>query len=275
MDIRIAAFALSALMIAGTALSPAFAQENDILGIEVSTDKNEAYMVGESIMVSGNVNAVTGDNVSIVITAPTGNIVAVDQLTVDDDGMFAATFNPNPAWVGGTYTIAAQYGDIRATSITFEFVAAEPEPEQPPMFSFSVDDNNFDMVYNTLEGEASITSVETNQDDFSVVIGIDAPADDEIEIALPRDLIDSLDADGGDITFIVLVDGEETDHFETNTDMTRTLTIPVTAGSQMIEIFGTVVIPEFGTIALLVLAAAIVSIIAVSSRSRLSVLPKY
>ena len=41
-----------------------------------------------------------------------------------------------------------------------------------------------------------------------------------------------------------------------------------------IEIVGTHVIPEFGTIAMIVLAVAIVSIIAVSAKSRLSIMPR-
>ena len=41
-----------------------------------------------------------------------------------------------------------------------------------------------------------------------------------------------------------------------------------------IEIVGTHVVPEFGTIAMIVLAVAIVSIIAVSAKSRLSIMPR-
>ena len=41
-----------------------------------------------------------------------------------------------------------------------------------------------------------------------------------------------------------------------------------------ITIIGTHVVPEFGTIAMIVLAVAIVSIIAVSAKSRLSFMPR-
>jgi predicted secreted protein with PEFG-CTERM motif len=51
--------------------------------------------------------------------------------------------------------------------------------------------------------------------------------------------------------------------------------IPVPAGSSTVEIVGTFAVPEFGTMAAIILAVAIVSIIAVSARSRLSILPKY
>ncbi|MDP3779979.1 MAG: PEFG-CTERM sorting domain-containing protein, partial [Nitrosopumilaceae archaeon] len=56
---------------------------------------------------------------------------------------------------------------------------------------------------------------------------------------------------------------------------TRTLSIMFPAGTEEIEIIGTFVVPEFGTIAVMILAVAIISIIAVSARSRLNVLPKY
>jgi len=50
--------------------------------------------------------------------------------------------------------------------------------------------------------------------------------------------------------------------------------IPFDATTTDIEIVGTHVVPEFGTIAMIVLAVAIVSIIAVSAKSRLSIMPR-
>ena len=54
----------------------------------------------------------------------------------------------------------------------------------------------------------------------------------------------------------------------------RSIDIPVKDGDTKIEIIGTHVVPEFGTIAMIVLAVAIVSIIAVSAKSRLSIIPR-
>jgi predicted secreted protein with PEFG-CTERM motif len=42
----------------------------------------------------------------------------------------------------------------------------------------------------------------------------------------------------------------------------------------VIEIIGTFVIPEFGTIAVMILIIAIISVIAISAKSRLSIMPK-
>ena len=53
------------------------------------------------------------------------------------------------------------------------------------------------------------------------------------------------------------------------------VTVMFPAGAETIEIIGTFVIPEFGTIAAMILAVAIISIIAVSTKSRLSIIPRY
>ena len=102
-----------------------------------------------------------------------------------------------------------------------------------------------------------------------------------MNINLPRDSIDSINNNGQDIDFIVLMyEGNteipiQTDFKNTDTeDQFRSINIPVKNGDTKIEIIGTHVVPEFGTIAMIVLAVAIVSIIAVSAKSRLSIIPR-
>ena len=56
---------------------------------------------------------------------------------------------------------------------------------------------------------------------------------------------------------------------------TNEVTVMFPAGTEQIEIIGTFVIPEFGAIAAMILAVAIISIIVVSARSRLSIMPRY
>ncbi|RMW38353.1 MAG: PEFG-CTERM sorting domain-containing protein, partial [Nitrosopumilus sp.] len=72
--------------------------------------------------------------------------------------------------------------------------------------------------------------------------------------------------------FMVLVDGEEWDDVEI---VANKVTVMFPAGTEQIEIIGTFVVPEFGTIAAMILAVAIISIIAVSAKSRLSIMPRY
>jgi predicted secreted protein with PEFG-CTERM motif len=50
---------------------------------------------------------------------------------------------------------------------------------------------------------------------------------------------------------------------------------PNYSDSILVDILDGVVVPEFGTIAAMILAVAIISIIAVSAKSRLSIIPRY
>ena len=109
-----------------------------------------------------------------------------------------------------------------------------------------------------------LTSATVNTDNNSVIINIDADDDGTLTIS------PSTSTQSG--IFMVLVDGEESDDAEINGN---TVIVPFNAGTEQIEIIGTFVIPEFGTIAAMILAVAIISIIAISSKSRLSIVPRY
>ena len=70
----------------------------------------------------------------------------------------------------------------------------------------------------------------------------------------------------------VLIDGEEAN------DVTfhgNAVTVLFLAGAETIEIIGTFVVPEFGTIAMMILLVSIVSIITISAKSRLGIIPRY
>ena len=73
-----------------------------------------------------------------------------------------------------------------------------------------------------------------------------------------------------DGTYFVLIDNEEVEFEQSGSN----LTIPFEAGTESIEIVGSAVVPEFGTIAMVVLAVAIVSIIAITAKTRTALIPK-
>ncbi|MCH1519864.1 MAG: PEFG-CTERM sorting domain-containing protein, partial [Nitrosopumilus sp.] len=95
-----------------------------------------------------------------------------------------------------------------------------------------------------------------------------------ITLTIPRSVLDASINDDDD-EFFVLVDGEEVDFEEITTSVNRTLAIEFLAGTEQIEIIGTFVIPEFGTIAAMILAVAIISIVAISAKSKLNMLSRY
>ena len=64
--------------------------------------------------------------------------------------------------------------------------------------------------------------------------------------------------------FFVFVDGEE---IESVNYENKILAIPYTANTEKIEVYGSYVIPEFGPIAIIILAVAVVSIIVLSRKN--------
>ena len=119
---------------------------------------------------------------------------------------------------------------------------------------------------------ASVTSgvihhIGANSDDSTLVVHLFGADDDgELKIVLNRAIITAFD----DGSYFVLVDSEESD-FE---QMDNILHIPYYAGTEKIEIVGSHVVPEFGTIAMIVLAVAIVSIIAITAKTKTALIPK-
>jgi len=263
-------FTLTAILIASIGVTPAFAQMED--PIVISTDKS-SYSDGETIIVSGEVSdLLSGYAISLQVIAPNGNRVTVEQLDVGAGKMFTTELTAGgPLWkASGTYTIKVLYGTTaRTAETTFEFGGAigGPGPGGP-----SIDVEGFPVGYSITGG--SILSITADVDANSLIIEISTTSDGELTIILPRALIDAK-FNGGDDEFFVLVDAEEVDFDETKTDTHRTLTIAFLDGSEEIEIIGTFVIPEFGAIAALILAVAIISIIVVSAKTRLSLIPRY
>jgi predicted secreted protein with PEFG-CTERM motif len=113
---------------------------------------------------------------------------------------------------------------------------------------------------------ASVTSITANADDDSVIIVIDAVDDGELSVQLHDKIIRAFD----DGSYFVLIDNEEVEFEQTGTN----LTIPYEAGNERIEIVGSYAVPEFGTIAMIILAVAIVSIIAITAKTRMTLIPK-
>lgn len=119
-----------------------------------------------------------------------------------------------------------------------------------------------------------VTHMTPDTDANSLIIGLETTSEGMFTATFPREVIDAKIGDEDD-DFFVLVDGEEVDFDETKTSSDRTLGISFPAGTEEIEIIGTHVIPEFGSITAMILAVAIISIIAISAKSRLGITPKF
>jgi len=261
----------------GCSMEDARATANEMLlddiPVSVWTDKT-SYGHSDMIMVNGQVaNVASGFPVTITVVSPLNSIVTVDQLDVADDGSFETTLNTAGAmWkYDGTYTIKVNYGSAeKSNSAKVELtggVAWTPNYSTPTVPDKQCGANELSVggqcVPYSISG-GMVTGASVNTDDNSIVISIDANDDGTLTVNPSKTVQDGI--------FMVLVDGEEWDDVEI---VNNKVTVMFPAGAEEIEIIGTFVIPEFGTIAAMILAVAIISIIAVSARSRLSIMPRY
>ncbi len=273
MNTHLSVFALSAIIIASIGLAPAFGQIAD--SIVVTTDK-PSYEDGDTILVTGEVrDLLSGYPVSLRVIAPNGNLVTIAQIDVGSDKKYSTELTAGGALMraGGTYTIEVLYGtESRTSETTFTFGGSTGTVPSKEGTTIAVPGTDFMVSYKITGGK--LVSITPDVASHSLTIAITANQDGSLVITLPRALIDAKTGDQDD-TFFVLVDGEEVDFEEITTSTDRTLTIQFPAGAEEIEIIGTVVVPEFGTIAVMILAVAIISIIAVSAKSRLSIMPRY
>jgi len=108
-----------------------------------------------------------------------------------------------------------------------------------------------------------VTSIIAKTAENSIVISLETAEDGVLSVTTSDFLIRPFN-DGG---FLVVVDGEKIHSVKYEN---KILTIPYTAQTEKVAVYGSYVIPEFGTIAIIVLAVAVVSIIALSRKNSIS-----
>ncbi|MBT6647615.1 MAG: PEFG-CTERM sorting domain-containing protein [Thaumarchaeota archaeon] len=256
----------------------AFAQENQSLTI---TTEKESYSAGEPIQIVGLVESkVTDFKVTLRVFNPVNNLITIDELDVNDDGTFHGEI---PTSIGGlwekdgTYTIIANYyaSEVATTQFEYGVMVSAGVQDVVPEFSVTEDDDylqstmleDYELGYE-LTG-AKIIRITPDTEMKSLIFEIETYSDGELRITLPKDVIDT-DEEG----FFILVDGIETNHEAVSNLENWSFVIPFSYGSEEIEIIGTFVIPEFGTIAVLVLVTSIAVIVMISAKNKQIFYPK-
>ena len=272
---------MSILTIGGMGLtSQAFAdhhqqyEDNKILYVLTDSD---TYDHESKVHVTGNVgNLREGAQLTIVVTGPNGNLVTVDQFSPNSNGDYSMMIDTSSKFMkyDGTYKMKVQYDDNDIiVHTTFELVGGlefgslSSHDEHDHDGAIELFDVTNDLRYRASSGE--VHAIMANPFDSTLIITMHDVVDDgELSITLSDDVIEPF-GDGG---FFVLVNGEENHDYEQDGNF---VVIPYEAGTSTIEIIGVSVVPEFGAIAGLVLAAAIISIIVLSAKTRLNVIPKF
>jgi predicted secreted protein with PEFG-CTERM motif len=183
---------------------------------------------------------------------------AAAEAAAADAAAAAAAADAAAAEAAAADAAAAEAAAADAAAAEAAAAKAEYKVNNPPI------DFTDTLSYSISSG--SVLSIISNSDDATLVVAIDTSDDGELSINLDNDNITAFD----DGSYFVLVNNEEVEFSQDGND----LTIPYEAGTEKIEIVASAVVPEFGTIAMIVLAVAIVSIIVLTTKTRTTLIPK-
>ena len=262
------------ILISSMSVNSVFAQEISGQKISITTD-NTAYEEGDIITVTGSIEKIIPGTPIILQIFIERTQVDVAQIDVSSQGDFSTTFVASgPLWSNdGDVSIRASYGTMfTETNFTFFSQVKEDtfllnqEVEIP-------NEGTFDVPY-TMKG-GTVQSILLNQENLGLDININTTSDGSITLELNRNYIDSIKPDGTNEDFIIMVynlqvnEPVQTEFLDLeSTDESRVIQIPIKSGDNLIQIIGTFVIPEFGTITQFVLIIAILSIIIISTKTK-------
>ena len=245
--------------------------------ISLSTS-NDIYYSGDYVVTFGSVNTIFEDMPITIQIYHGSKLVDVAQVTVAQDGTFVKSFNAvGQQWEGeGTYTIRVQYTPTQIGETTFEFFNQMIE-KSSAVFPVQIPNSGtFDIGYTIRGGE--VTGIDMNLDRYSILVETTVNVNGNLVLKLPRESFDA-QSDGKDNTFIILISKEnnkpedfiqiEYEEVATSSDY-RTIRIPLEEGDRWVEVIGTYVIPEFGSVVIIILVVAVSSAIIIS-KSRFSV----
>ena len=246
--------------------------------ISLSTNNN-TYYNGDHIVVFGSVNTIFEDMPITIQIYHESNLIGIAQPDVAKDGTFAASFYATGLkWKNeGTYTIRAQYTPTQIAETSFEFFSQVVDVSAAV---FPVDIPNsgtFDVGYTIRGGE--VKAINMNVERYSLLVETTMNSNGNLILKLPRESFDAQKSDDADDTFIILISKEnnepenfiqvEYEEIATSSDY-RTVRIPLEEGDKWIEVIGTYIIPEFGSMVIIILVVAVSSAIIIS-KSRFSV----
>ena len=255
--------------------------------MSVSAIGQNAYAVGAGMSLSADCSGSSCDvsgttdrndqDVTVVITASNGNIVQVDQLSVSG-GSFSTTFNVS-ASDDGAYKIAANQGPSGKYSLNVSVDVSGGSSDSSDSSTSvvgaaaveetaAVAAGGLTLSAGGIEGSTTIDVSGTTDRNGDIVLTVTAPNGNIISI-------DQISPSDGSYATTIQVGGSLW-----NQDGMYTVSAQQGAASNYktsaeVEIVDGHVIPEFGVIAAMILAVAIVSIIVVTAKTRLSIVPRY
>jgi predicted secreted protein with PEFG-CTERM motif len=219
----------------------------------------------------------------MVVTASNGNIVQVGQLSTAG-GSYSTTINVS-GYDDGTYTIAVNQGssskynlsvdvDVSdgtsdsSASVTNRVAEAVAEESAVEETVIATPGGGLTLTAGGVEGSTTIDISGTTDRNGDITLTVTAPNGNRVSI-------DQISPSGGSFMTTIEVGGQLWSQDGMYTVSAQQGQASNYQTSAEVEIVGGHVIPEFGVIAAMILAVAIVSIIVVTAKTKLSIVPRY
>jgi predicted secreted protein with PEFG-CTERM motif len=265
-------YALMAILLASVASVALVGAASAQTTLTVETDA-DSYTTGDDITVTGQLDTTTiNQPLLIQVLDPQGNRDKIDQFDANPTtGAYTYTFRAGGTMnTDGEYTVIVSYKGSTTEETTFQFDSTDTGVSWRP-FTFEAGGEDYTIQYIITGG--SITSVSASSETSSLTVEISSTADGTLQLRLPREVIDSRTGEDGrtgdDDEFVAFADEVPADVEENdaaNTASVRQISIDFEQGTGSIEVVGTYAVPEFGAIAAIILAVAIVGIIVATAR---------
>ena len=256
-------------------------------GLSLSADGS-----GDTIAISG-----TSDRNDLDVTIVLSNSMGIHSISQSSvsGGSYSASFNVSNL-SDGAYTITANQGDsskysvsvdvdvsggssdssVSATTVT---VASDVEIDTGESNAARNEMTAFTLTADAIQGSTTINVSGNTDRSLDIVLIVKAPNGNVVSI-------DQVTPSGGSYMTTITVGGalwsqdgmytiEADQGIDAGGKFTGQVMQHLYQESTQVEIKDGHVVPEFGTIAIMILVVAIVSIIALSAKTKLSIVPKY
>ena len=276
-------YTMTSLMMVLIALSAVSASQYNAFAEGVGMSITASAEPGSSqILINGQTMSQRGD-ITLKVTSPSGtNLVDVKQVSPDMNGNFGGVFMIGNLWnEDGFYSITARQGQSSLYNLTV-FVNVTGGMAQETMTTESNLETGLLGMPSQEPAMSMGLSIEAEAIVGSTIIGITGMTDKMMDVTLVVSAPNGNVVDAGQVqpnldgTFAMDINvggplwNQDGDYVVTAQQGTN----PAYKDSVIVEIKDGVIVPEFGTIAAMILAVAIISIIAISARSRLSIMPR-
>lgn len=262
---------LALLAISLIPISSAYAEGT----IQLNSDQ-DTIQATDTILVYGTITEATDYiPIKLSVIAPDGEVVFTPEIPFDKNGVFKRLIHPPlPSYKIGTYSIIATHEDVKDSARIQFTVKGDSLVKDPLVSAPGTGDRmvvpGLEISAEALEGSDTITITGSAVSrDTDITFSIHSPSGNLVSVEQvtpnPNGQFTVEIKTGGplwteDGVYTVTANQGIASEFEDSVD---------------VEIVQGRVIPEFGTIAAMILAVSIISIIVISSKSKLSIMPRF